>query len=532
MGRVKVVFAVIFCAALAAPAFSQYTDTGFEVGAHGGATYDQSTGIKKVTPGINGGLDLAFPLFPVLQLEASGSYAELRSDSTLTLMGLGDLKLKLAAARVPGFIPYIFAGGGAIKYRHDDQRRDSTIIPPRGSEKAGWLWYMPGGAGFQIKIYKGTAIDFRGTYNYVFSPHLTPDPDKDDDAFFTAQVGLRVGSGPPNRDVDNDGLLNRDEKRLGTNLHNPDTDGDGLKDGEEYATYKTNPLVSDTDGDGLSDGAEVRTYRTDPLKTDTDGDGLTDGDEVTQYHTDPLKTDTDDDGLGDREEIVAYHTDPLKTDTDGDGLVDRDEVTIDRTDPLKADTDDDGIGDREEIMAYHTDPDKADTDGDLLSDGDEINRHTDPLKMDTDGGTVADGLEVERGSNPLNPSDDVPKPKPPVLVLEKNKAIVLPGILFESNKAVIKPESEAILIQAYNALNENTEIEVEIGGHTDAVGSDAANDRLSQRRADSVRQWLVNKGVAPNRLRSVGYGESRPIATNETEEGRALNRRIEFTRTK
>ena len=485
MGRVKTVIALFFCVAFAAPVFSQYRDVGFEVGVHGGGAFDRSTGIKKPVAGIYGGVDLAFPIFPVLQVEASGSYAELRSDRTLTIMGPADLKLKLAVAKIRGFIPYIFAGGGTLKYRHDDQQ-DTLVTPPRGTRKAAWLTYAPGGVGFQIMIYHGAAIDLRGTYNYVFSPDLTPDPDKDDDAFITAQIGLRIGSGPPNRDVDNDGLLNRDEKRLGTNLHNPDTDGDGLND----------------------------------------------GDEVTQYKTDPLKTDTDDDGLGDREEVVAYHTDPLKTDTDSDGLGDRDEVTLDRTDPLKADSDDDGLGDREEIMAYHTDPNKADTDGDGLNDGDEINRHTDPLKADTDGGTVTDGIEVERGTNPLNPADDVPKPKAPALVLEKNKAIVLPGILFESNKAAIKPESEAVLIQAYNALNENVDIEVEIGGHTDGIGSNAANDKLSQRRADSVRQWLVNKGVAPNRLRAVGYGESRPIATNDTEEGRALNRRIEFTRTK
>jgi outer membrane protein OmpA-like peptidoglycan-associated protein len=530
MGRVKVVFAVIFCAAFAVPAFSQYTDTGFEVGAHGGATYDQSTGIRKVAPGVNGGLDLAFPLFPILQLEASGSYAELRSDSTLTLMGLGDLKLKMAVARVPGFIPYIFAGGGAIKYRHDDQRRDSTIIPPRGTEKAGWLWYMPGGAGFQIKIYKGTAIDFRGTYNYVFSPHLTPDPDKDDDAFFTGQVGLRVGSGPPNRDSDGDELLNRDEKRIGTDPRKPDTDGDGLKDGEEYSSYKTNPLVSDTDGDGLADGAEVKTRHTDPLKTDTDGDGLNDGDEVTLHNTNPLKADSDDDGLGDREEITAYQTSPLKADTDGDGFEDREEIANYRTDPLKADSDDDGLGDREEVTAHHTDPFIADTDGDGLPDGVEVSTHkTDPLKVDTDGGSIADGVEVERGSNPLNSADDVP---PPAMVFEINKAVVLPGIQFKSNSAEILPESEAVLIQAFNALNDNPKVEVEVGGHTDAIGSDSNNQKLSERRANSVKQWLVAKGISAGRIATRGYGESKSIASNDTDEGRGLNRRIEFTRTK
>ena len=99
--------------------------------------------------------------------------------------------------------------------------------------------------------------------------------------------------------------------------------------------------------------------------------------------------------------------------------------------------------------------------------------------MDTDGGTIADGLEVERGTNPLNAKDDMPPtPAPQVLVFELDKPVVLPGIQFEFNKAVIKPESESVLIQAYNSLNDHPEIEVEISGHADAIGSDEYNQQL------------------------------------------------------
>jgi hypothetical protein len=81
-------------------------------------------------------------------------------------------------------------------------------------------------------------------------------------------------------DSDSDGLLDTEERILGTNFNNSDTDADGLKDGEEVSTYKTNPLLMDSDNDGLNDYQEVITYKTDPNKADTDGDTYLDGAEV------------------------------------------------------------------------------------------------------------------------------------------------------------------------------------------------------------------------------------------------------------
>jgi outer membrane protein OmpA-like peptidoglycan-associated protein len=309
-------------------------------------------------------------------------------------------------------------------------------------------------------------------------------------------------------------------------------------DGEEYNTYKTNPLNRDTDGDVLGDGAEVLVHSTNALKSDTDDDGLNDHAEITQHGTSPIKADTDDDELTDGSEINETRTDPKKPDSDSDGLTDGEEVAEHKTDPKKMDTDGGTVADGLEIERG-TDPLDAsddvekvavDTDRDGLTDEDEVNIHkTNPRKMDTDGGTIADGLEVERGTDPLDAEDDMPKQE--VLIFEMDKPVVLPGIQFEFNKAVIKPESESVLIQAYTSLNDHPEIFVEISGHTDAIGSDEYNQKLSERRAESVRQWMLNKGIAPNRLTAVGYGESRPIASNDTEEGRALNRRIEFKRT-
>ena len=116
--------------------------------------------------------------------------------------------------------------------------------------------------------------------------------------------------------------------------------------------------------------------------------------------------------------------------------------------------------------------------------------------------------------------------------MEVGKAIVLEGIVFKTGSAVIEPASEEILEQAFNTLDQNKDITVEIRGYTDNVGSRAANMRLSQRRADAVKAWLVKKGIAASRITAKGYGPDNPIGDNKTAEGRQKNRRIEFFRTR
>ena len=260
--------------------------------------------------------------------------------------------------------------------------------------------------------------------------------------------------------------------------------------------------ADDEDNDGLTN-AQERRFGTDPKNPDTDGDGLSDGDEVKKYRTNPLRSDTDGDGLSDGDEILKYHTDPLKWDTDGDGLSDGDEV-----------------------LKYHTDPLKADTDGDGLSDGDEVLKyHTDPLKIDTDGGGVNDGAEIKAGTNPLVPSDDKPVG---VIQLQKGRAVILEGVNFPSGSAMLTPGSEVTLLKALQALQSQPGINVEITGFTDDVGNLAQNENLSFRRAESVKSWLVRHGISASRLTARGKGPREPIAPNDSPEGRAKNRRIEF----
>ena len=100
---------------------------------------------------------------------------------------------------------------------------------------------------------------------------------------------------------------------------------------------------------------------------------------------------------------------------------------------------------------------------------------------------------------------------------------------FEFGEATLIPVSERLLRTIGDVLLEYSDLRVRVGGHTDAISSAAYNLRLSQRRADAVRDFLIGYGVDADRLEAVGYGEGEPIASNETETGRALNRRVEFT---
>jgi outer membrane protein OmpA-like peptidoglycan-associated protein len=104
----------------------------------------------------------------------------------------------------------------------------------------------------------------------------------------------------------------------------------------------------------------------------------------------------------------------------------------------------------------------------------------------------------------------------------------LTGILFETGKDVIKPSSFPILNDVVRIMNDNPEFNLGINGHTDNVGDDAKNLDLSQRRADAVKKYLADKGVAAGRMTTKGFGETMPIADNNTAAGRTKNRRVEF----
>lgn len=113
--------------------------------------------------------------------------------------------------------------------------------------------------------------------------------------------------------------------------------------------------------------------------------------------------------------------------------------------------------------------------------------------------------------------------------IEREGRVAVRGILFDTDSDVIRPESRPVLDEIGAMLREHAELRLSIEGHTDAEGSEDYNRDLSQRRADAVRAWLLDEyALDEARLRSVGMGESNPVASNETEEGRQQNRRVEL----
>ena len=101
-------------------------------------------------------------------------------------------------------------------------------------------------------------------------------------------------------------------------------------------------------------------------------------------------------------------------------------------------------------------------------------------------------------------------------------------VFFETGQARIRTVSHPLLNEVALALKDNAKIRVEIQGHTDSQGNDALNLKLSQRRADAVRIYLIKKGITSDRMVARGHGETVPIADNRTAAGRAQNRRVEF----
>jgi outer membrane protein OmpA-like peptidoglycan-associated protein len=104
----------------------------------------------------------------------------------------------------------------------------------------------------------------------------------------------------------------------------------------------------------------------------------------------------------------------------------------------------------------------------------------------------------------------------------------LNNIFFETGKATLSPDSRVALGKAIDLMKKNPTMVIEIGGHTDNVGDDASIMKLSHDRAKTVRDYLVQDGIASNRVQSKGYGELNPVAGNDTNDGRKANRRTEF----
>lgn len=335
------------------------------------------------------------------------------------------------------------------------------------------------------------------------------------------------------RDADHDGVLNKFDLCPNTPMLVPvdkdgcplDSDGDGVVDyldqcpntpAEAYATVDEFGCPADTDGDGVPDYLDkcpdtpkeaygmVDAFGC-PMDTDMDG--------VPDYLDECPETPRQAYGFVDEKGCLK--------DTDGDGVPDY----IDRCNDTPAEA-------YETIDEYGC---PKDTDGDGVPD--YLDKCPDTpaeakgmvdasgCPKDTDG----DGVPDYQDNCPTVPGTaenfGCPEIKKEVRSLFTK---AMQGIQFETGKAVIKKSSNAILKQIAQVFIENPTYQVEIQGHTDNVGNSEMNMQLSEKRANAVRDFLIKEGVEPNRMTAVGYGDTRPIASNKNAKGRAENRRVEF----
>lgn len=286
------------------------------------------------------------------------------------------------------------------------------------------------------------------------------------DATTLNSVGVRLGVKipcPRLRDDDNDGVLDKFDKCLGTPA-NVAVDSCGC------------PL--DTDKDSVPDYLDQCPGTPKGVQVDSVG----------------CPIDSDGDGIADIYDLCPNTPDSIEVDAHG----------------CPVDSDGDGVADYLDKCPDTPDEAQVDTSG---------------CPVDTDGDGIPDYLDkcpTVKGSDKNNGCP---------VISAKNKAVLkkaVHGIQFETNNAVIKSSSYPILNKVVTMMKKNPSYKLHISGHTDNFGKPAQNLKLSKERAAAVVKYLTKKGIKSSRLRSDGFGGTKPVASNKTEKGKALNRRVDF----
>jgi outer membrane protein OmpA-like peptidoglycan-associated protein len=257
--------------------------------------------------------------------------------------------------------------------------------------------------------------------------------------------------------------------------------------------------------------------------TDTDGDGIYDKNDdcpnifgLAAFNGCP---DTDNDGIMDSKDdcpnvagLLALNGCP---DADGDGIADKNDACPNEkgTKANKGcpDTDGDGVIDKEDACPTVAGP---------------MENKGCPWP-DTDGDGVLDN--IDKCPTLAGPASNSGCPILPTIEVMATLNEYARTILFDTGKASFKKESINILRSMTEIFKDYPEADFVIAGHTDSVGTDRSNQLLSERRANAVRDYLIANGINPDRLTTVGYGESKPVDTNKTAAGRQNNRRTEVT---
>jgi len=255
--------------------------------------------------------------------------------------------------------------------------------------------------------------------------------------------------------------------------------------------------------------------------TDTDGDGIYDKDdacpEVAGLEAFNGCPDADGDGIEDSKDSCPNEAGSKEMngcpDADGDGVADKDDACPNEAGVAALggcpDADGDGVADKDDECPNEAGPAEnkgcpwADKDGDTVLDKDD--------QCPDVAGTVANNGCPEVTEEVQKQLNDYAR-----------------TILFDTGKASLNPETTSVFVDIIRILGEYPNSKFTVEGHTDSVGSEKLNQSLSEKRANSVRDFLVAEGVAADRLTAIGYGEAKPIASNKTRSGRKENRRTEI----
>ena len=262
----------------------------------------------------------------------------------------------------------------------------------------------------------------------------------------------------------------------------------------------------------------------------------TDGNGAGQYEDDKVTIQRDEDGAGQYINKVTGVT--LQVDKDGAGQY------IDEKNDLSIQVDSNGTGlytdKKNNVTIYVNENDVryVSTDIEMVNNGDGSGTYTDKSKnlvIENDGKGKAkitfNGQTTEVDAKPLEKAGKLPKLEmvPPVPSIEANSLLITldSGVLFDVDKYDVPPEAEEFLKNLATVLKEMDVKNFEIDGHTDSDASDEHNQVLSENRANSVKNFLVSQGVTAE-ITTKGYGESKPVASNDTAEGKQKNRRVEI----
>jgi OOP family OmpA-OmpF porin len=428
---------------------------------------------RNIAPWINVGLPLKLGLARLPRTD----------NHTVTLSVDAILKIQPGSitARV---LPFIYGGGSYFV----ESLNQSYVM-------------LPLGAGFDIRVSKYAYLSLQGEYR---------DTGVKDRDFVQGGAGFFFILHDPRpkrkrlRDSDRDGtpdVLDPCPTEAGPTaaLGCPDVDNDSIADRDDLCKTLAGPRATggcpDSDGDGVADKQDDCPTLAGPLHgcPDSDGDGISDQKDKCPQESGPVANqgcptdrDSDLDGLPDKQdrcpELPGAPALRGCPDSDGDGVPNIDDDCPQQAGAVKGcpDLDNDGVADRDDKC-----PSSA---------GPASNQGCPEVKQET----------------------------------KERLAYATKAVQFQTARATLKRESFAILDELAGILQQYPDYKLVISGHTDNVGDEQRNLELSQARAKACHDYLVSKGVAADRLRYAGYGETRPVGDNATAAGRELNRRVDF----